>query len=76
MLRSQFHPTPVSEGPLSPAGRREFDLAVREVELKRREAALKRAERAVALPRVSDEYFDAGHNSDEDDWWAKQLGNK
>jgi hypothetical protein len=56
------------------AGRREFDLAVREMELRRREAALRRAEHAVALPRVPAKYFDAGHNSDEDDWWAKQLG--
>jgi hypothetical protein len=65
-----------SEGPLTVADRREFDLAVREAEFKRREAALKRAQREVALPRVPTNYFDAGHNSDEDDWWAKQLGRK
>jgi hypothetical protein len=68
------HISKSSEGSLDIAGRREFDLAVREAELKRREAALKLAERAVALPHVPTKYFDPGHNSNEDDWWAKQLG--
>jgi hypothetical protein len=54
--------------------RREFDLAVREIELKRREAALERIERDLALTPVPATYFEAGHNAEEDDWWAKQLG--
>ena len=53
---------------------REFDLAVREAELLRREAELSRVEQATALPRVPVGYFRAGENTDEDDWWAKQLG--
>ena len=53
-----------------------FALAVREAEFKRREEALKHAKRALALPRVPAEYFDAGHNSDEDSWWSKQLGRR
>ena len=53
---------------------REFDLAVREAELARREAELKRAEEQASLPRVSADYFRAGQNDHEEDWWAKQLG--
>ena len=53
---------------------REFDLAVREAELRRREAEVERTERTNALPRVPADYFQAGENTDEDDWWAKQLG--
>ena len=56
--------------------RRAFDLAVREVEIERREAALRRIERAVALTPVPASYFAAGHNADEDDWWARQLGSR
>ncbi len=53
-----------------------FALAVREAQFKRREEALKRAERALALPRVSAQYFEPGNNLDEDGWWSKQLGRR
>ena len=65
-----------SDTPASASDQREFDLAVRELEFKRREEVLRRAEETLALPRVAAEYFDAGHNSDEDGWWARQLGSK
>ena len=70
-----WSPSPFSERPLT-AGeqRRQFDLAVREAELKQRDAALRRIERAIALTPVPARYFDAGHNTDEDGWWAQQLG--
>ena len=66
---SQTTFTPFRDTPLGVAVKRQFELAVREV-------ALRRAERSVALPRVPVEYFDAGHNSHEDDWWSKQLGRR
>ena len=65
---------PAVEQLLSTVHRRQFDLAVREVELKRRETVLKRIERDMVLTPVPAEYFHAGHNADEDGWWAKQLG--
>jgi len=69
MLTGESSYTPFRDTPLGVAVKRQFDLAVRE-------AALRRAERAVALPRVSPEYFHPGHYSNEDDWWAKQLGRR
>lgn len=72
-----WSPSPFSQLPASAGDRRrEFDLALREAQLERRTAALKRIERAIALTPVPQSYFDAGHNADEDGWWAKQLGGK
>ena len=55
---------------------RELDVAVRDDTVKRRDAALRRIQRELAPPRVPASYFDAGHNSHEDDWWARQLGHQ
>jgi hypothetical protein len=53
---------------------REVELLVRELELTRREEALKRAEQSASLPRMPAAYFEGGSDSDEDGWWALQLG--
>ena len=75
MHTGDWSPSPFSERPTTAGDhRREYDLAVREAELKRRESALKRIERAMALTPVPATYFDPGHNEDEHDWWAQQLG--
>jgi hypothetical protein len=67
-------PSPFFEPPSTAGERRERDLAAREVDVERREAALRRIQRAIALTPVPAEYFRAGQNSDEDGWWAQQLG--
>jgi hypothetical protein len=67
---------PISELTSSAPDLRKLDLALREVTLERREAALQRVERASALRRVPAIYFESGRSSQEEAWWAKQLGRK
>jgi hypothetical protein len=69
MLTGESNPTPFRDTPMGIAVKRQFDLAVRE-------AVLNRVEHGTTLPRVPVEYFDPGHNANEDDWWSKQLGRR
>ena len=62
--------------PIQSIRTRMVDLAVRELDVIRRETALERAGGTPALPRVPAGYFSAGHNPDEDAWWAMQLGRR
>src|SRR4051812_30614762 len=73
---SESGPEPISAPTWNASELREFDLAFRETTLERREAALKRVERSIVVRRVPAVYFESGRSSQEDDWWAKQLGRK
>jgi hypothetical protein len=67
--------SPLNAAPSTPAAPAAADRS-NVIDFRRRAVALRRIERAVALTPVPAEYFDAGNNRDEDDWWAKQLGRR
>jgi hypothetical protein len=67
---------PLTAAPSSTAATADTAERSNVIDFRRRAAALRRIERAVALTPVPAEYFDAGNNRDEDDWWAKQLGRR